>query len=172
MLNNILKISLLFIVITFTASFSANAAQSEAAEKEAGATVIEESVNKDAASETDDEREYIYDPTGKTDPFKSFITTQQEALDQESEKPKTYLETLELSQLSLTSVIVSDKGKWAMVTDSKKVGHVIKEGTPIGRNGGVVYKIKPGEVIIREEYRNFKGEKTFKDITKKPPPVR
>jgi len=84
-------------------------------------------------------------------------------------KPRTILETLELSQLKLTSIIVSDRGKWAMVTDSKKVGHVIKEGTPIGRNGGVVYKINPGEVIIREEYRDFRGEKKYREIFKRSP---
>ena len=67
MLNNILKISLLFIVIIFAASFSVNAAQSETAGEKADTPV------KDAVSKTDDERDYIYDPTERTDPFKSFI---------------------------------------------------------------------------------------------------
>ncbi len=171
MLNNILKISLLFIVIIFAVSFSANAAQNDSDTAKMSAPA-DENTGEDAASNPDDGREYIYDPTGKTDPFKSFIAAQQEQLEKDNEKPKTYLETLELSQLSLTSIIVSDKGKWAMVTDSKKDGHVIKEGTPIGRNGGVVYKILPGEVIIREEFRNFRGEKTFREISKKSPSVR
>jgi type IV pilus assembly protein PilP len=161
MLNNILKVSLLFIVITFTVSFSVNAAQDENDTEKVSTSANENSEG--------DEREYIYDPTGKTDPFKSFITAQQEQMEKERGKPKTILETLELSQLKLTSIVVSDKGKWAMVTDSKKVGHVIKEGTSIGRNGGVVYKINPGEVIIREEYRDFRGEKTYREISKKSP---
>ena len=93
---------------------------------------------------------FIYDPTNKTDPFRSFITVKEEKLEKEREKPKTYLETLELSQLTLTTIVISDKGRWAMVKDSKDQGHVIKEGTPIGTNGGIVYRIKEGEVIIRE----------------------
>jgi len=115
------------------------------------------------------ESKYIYDPTGKTDPFKSFIVIQEEKKEKENEKPKTYLETCELSQLSLAVIIIGDKDRWAMVKDSKGDGYVIKEGTPIGTNDGVVYKIKPGEVIIREEFRNFKGEKEFRDVSKRTP---
>jgi Tfp pilus assembly protein PilP len=107
---------------------------------------------------------YIYDPTNKTDPFKSFLATREE---QARTKAKTYLETLELSQLDLTVTVVSPKGKWAMVKDSKGGGHVIKEGTPIGTNNGVVYKISQGEVVIREEYKDFRGQTQYRDITKK-----
>jgi Tfp pilus assembly protein PilP len=120
----------------------------------------------ESKKETKD-RKYIYDPSGKTDPFKPFIVTQDEKAAKEREKPKTYLETLELSQLSLSVVIIGEKGKWAMVKDSKDDGHVIKEGTLIGTNGGVVYKIQPGEVIIREEFTNFRGEKDYRDVSKK-----
>ena len=119
-----------------------------------------------------EERKYIYNPVGKTDPFKSFIVVQEEKADKKKEKPRTYLETLELSQLSLSVIVIGKKGKWAMVKDSKDDGHVIREGTPIGTNGGVVYKIKPGEVVIREEFTNFKGEKEFRDVSKKTSPDR
>ncbi len=114
-------------------------------------------------------REYLYDPTGKTDPFRSFITEREEKAEKDKEKPRTYLETLELSQLSLTAIVISNKGKWAMVKDSKDMGHVIKEGTPIGTNGGVVHQIKEGEVVIREEYKDFRGNLQYRDISKKSP---
>lgn len=113
------------------------------------------------------ERKYIYDPTGKTDPFKPFIVTQEEKAAKEREKPRTYLETLELSQLSLSVIVIGEKGRWAMVKDAKDDGHVIKEGTPIGTNGGIVFKILPNEVVIREEFTNFRGEKDYRDVSKK-----
>ncbi len=116
-----------------------------------------------------EEKKYIYDPTGKTDPFKSFIVVREEKAEKDKGKPKTYLETLELSQLSLSVIIIGKTNRWAMVTDSKGDGHVIKVGTPIGTNGGVVYKIEPGEVIIKEEVTNFKGEKEPRLIEKKAP---
>ncbi|MFH1351626.1 MAG: pilus assembly protein PilP [Pseudomonadota bacterium] len=115
---------------------------------------------------------YLYDPTGKTDPFESFIAKREEVEEEEKKKPKTYLETLELSQLELTVILIGPKGKWAMVKDSKGLGHVVREGTPIGTNGGVVYNITEGEVVIREEYRDFRGRKQFKDVSKKTPAIR
>jgi len=169
MLNNMFKVSLLYIiVIILVVPFHANAVQEDDMSGKDG-----DSINEDTGKEnSESKRRYLYDPTGKTDPFKSFITLRQEKADKEKEEPRTVLETLELSQLKLSAIIISDKGKWAMVTDSKDVGHIIKEGTPIGTNGGKIYKIKPGEVIIREEYINFRGEKQYKDVLKKSPSVK
>jgi len=125
---------------------------------------------KEVAAE--EEEQYIYDPTGKTDPFKSFLAKQEELEEKKRRKPKTYLETLELSQLQLIAIITGPKGNFAMVRDSKGTGHVIKKGTAIGTNGGVVDKITDKEVIIKEEYRDFRGNKKFKIIKKKlPSPV-
>lgn len=110
---------------------------------------------------------YVYDPTGRTDPFFSFLSLKETK--EEEEKLLTELETMELSQLDLVVIVVSPKGKWAMVKDSKDVGHVIREGTLIGTNGGFVYKIDKGQVIIREEYVDFKGEKQYREIIKGSP---
>jgi type IV pilus assembly protein PilP len=122
-----------------------------------------------AEAEKEMEKGYLYDPTGKTDPFASFIAKREKIEKKQKRKPQTYLETLDLSQLNLSVIIVSPTGKWAMVRDSKGLGHVIKEGTGIGTNGGVVHEITAGEVIIREEYENFRGQVEYKDIIKKTP---
>jgi Tfp pilus assembly protein PilP len=113
----------------------------------------------------------IYDPTGKTDPFKPFLAEPQEMVEEKKEarRPKTYLETLDLSQLELIALVVGPKGNWGMVRDSKGVGHVIQKGTPIGMNGGVVHGITDREVIIREEYKDFKGTVQYRDIAKRLP---
>jgi type IV pilus assembly protein PilP len=79
------------------------------------------------------------------------------------------LETLDLSQLELIAIIVGAKGNYAMVKDSKGTGHVIQKGTSIGTNGGFVERITDKEVIIREEYKDFKGTVKYKDIAKKLP---
>lgn len=111
---------------------------------------------------------YVYDPKGKTDPFKSFIAEQESVEEKKKRKPRTYLETLDLSQLDLVAIILSQNGNWAMVRDSKGVGHVIKKGTPIGLNEGVVHVIKEEEVIVREKHKDFKtGQVKVKDTPKK-----
>jgi len=116
-----------------------------------------------------EEKKYSYDPSGKTDPFKSFIAEQEEMAEKQKRKPRTYLETLDLSQLELIAVITGPQGNYAMVRDSKGVGHVLVKGTSVGTNGGVVEKITDREVVIREEYRDFRGATKFKDVTKKLP---
>lgn len=130
-------------------------------------------VNKEdkTSQKEETEKDYLYDPRGKTDPFKSFIAVRQEKEAKEKKKPKTYLETLDLSQLSLSVIVIGPKGKWALVKDPKGMGHVIKEGTAIGTNGGIVHKIQPGEIIVREAYHDFRGKAQFRDIAKKPPSV-
>jgi len=121
----------------------------------------------------DKDKEYLYDPTGKIDPFKSFIAAREEQIKEEKErKPRTYLETLELSQLELIVIVVGKEGRWAMVRDSKGLGHVIKEGTPIGTNDGVVYSIAEGVVTIREEYKDFRGRNQIREIKKQTPALR
>lgn len=116
-----------------------------------------------------EEKKYVYDPSGKTDPFKSFIAEQEEMAEKQKRKPRTYLETLDLSQLELIAIITGPAGNYAMVRDSKGVGHVIVKGTAIGTNGGVVERISEREVVIREEFRDFRGATKFKDVTKKLP---
>lgn len=110
---------------------------------------------------------YAYDPTGRTDPFFSFLSLKKET--EEQEKQLTELETMELSQLDLVMIVVSPADRWAMVKDSKDAGHVIKEGTLIGTNRGFVYKIEKDRVIIREEYLDFRGQKQYNDIIKESP---
>jgi Tfp pilus assembly protein PilP len=130
-------------------------------------TVQQENLSKNnEQSKAVEDEGFIYNPIGKTDPFKSFISTREEKEANDKKKPKTYLETLELSQLDIVVIVVSPSGRWAMVKDSKDVGHVIKEGTLIGTNGGFVYKINEGEVIIREEYKDFKGQTQNREIIK------
>lgn len=124
---------------------------------------------KETPSEENKEEDYLYDPTGKTDPFRSFIAEQEEIQEKKIRKPRTYLETLDLSQLELIAIMLGPKGNWAMVRDAKGLGHVIKAGTFIGTNGGVVLKIKDREVVIREEYKDFRGRTKHKDISKKMP---
>jgi len=143
-----------------------SAAEQASANKERGPAVQKVAENNEEIVAVKDKDEgFVYDPTKRIDPFQSFIAAREEK-EEEEERPKTYLETLELSQLDLVLIAIGPKEKWAMVKDSKDVGHVIKEGTLIGTNGGVVYKIKKEEVIIREEYRDFRGQTQYREIIK------
>jgi len=110
-----------------------------------------------------------YNPEGKTDPFKSFIAEQEAVEEKKNRKPRTYLETLDLSQLDLVATVIEPRGNWAMVRDAKGLGHVIRVGTPIGTNDGVVAAIEEGEVVIKEKHKDFRGQELIKEIKKKLP---
>lgn len=164
-LQRISKTGLLFVSILVLTTFNIGLAAQEEATKTDTVQQAEPSKGNEK-SETVADKGYFYDPTGKTDPFKSFLSIKEEKEESEKKKPKTELETMELSQLNLVVIVISPSGRWAMVKDSKDVGHVIKEGTLIGTDGGFVYKINEGEVIIREEYTDFKGQKQYRETIK------
>jgi Tfp pilus assembly protein PilP len=116
------------------------------------------------AEKETEEIPYSYDPTNKVDPFKSFITIREELEEKEaSEKPRTYLETLDLSQLTISAIILAGAEHWALVRDSKGDGHVIKVGTPIGRRGGRVTEILEDKVVVQESFRDIRGREQTRD---------
>jgi len=114
---------------------------------------------------------YSYDPTNKIDPFKSFIVARRELEEKEQEKPKTYLETVDLSQLTISAIVLGSKGSWALVKDSKGDGHVIKVGTLIGRKSGRVTRILKKKVVVTESYKDIRGREIVKDISMKLPSI-
>lgn len=113
---------------------------------------------------------YSYDPTNKTDPFKSFIMVRRELEEErEKEEPRTYLETLDLSQLTVTAIAIGKDKRWALVQDSKGEGHVIGIGIPMGRKRGQVIEIREKEVVVREYDRDYRGNEVINDISLKLP---
>jgi len=159
----LLQILIIFTVVSIGAAAQEGTATND--KKTAALTASTAATTEEVTSDVAGISEFIYDPTNKTDPFKSFIATRAE---KEKERAKTYLETLELSQLNVVVIVIGTRNRWAMVQDSKGVGHVIKEGTLIGTNSGFVYKISQGEVIIREEYKDFRGQTQYREISKAP----
>lgn len=69
-------------------------------------------------------------------------------------EPKTELQKLNISQLTLTAIIQSNGKSWAMVRDEKGMGYILKKGTLIGTMGGRVSKISGTKksVEIKEPY--------------------
>ena len=133
------------------------------------------------------EEKYFYRPIGKVDPFAPFIIKEKErpedfGLDDLTRKkskrlaamarlvkklrePKTELQRIGISKLTLTAIIKGESKTWAMVSDQKGRGYRLEKGTYIGKNGGVVDKI-----ISEERYTAF-GKQSVRKITIKEPYV-
>lgn len=104
----------------------------------------------------------VYNPTGKTDPFKPLFRDKP-ALPSAGKKkkkriPRTPLERVALSQLKLTAIIMAPSGNRALVQESSGKGYVIKKGTYIGLNSGKVENITKDKVIIAEEVEDSVGK--------------
>lgn len=102
-----------------------------------------------------------YVSAGKRDPFRSFILEQSKNHDIRDRGP---LEQFELAQLALQAVVWDTPRPRALVTDPSGRGYIVAEGTPIGKNEGVVMKIADNLVVVRETYVDYLGERTEKDI--------
>ena len=114
--------------------------------------------------EKKEEKEYVYDPVGKTDPFKPFI---QLTPVRESARnvPLTPLQKYEISQLKLVAIISTPEGNIALVEDSTGKGYFLKKGTGIGKNDGKITKILKDKVIIEEMYQDIFGQTKINEIS-------
>jgi len=110
------------------------------------------------------ERDYVYDPTGKRDPFQPFIATKTPVKPSGEEVPITPLQKYDLSQLKLVAILVGKGGGRAMVEDSEGKGYIIEKGVYVGRNFGKVKTVLKDRVIIEERYKDYMGKVREKEI--------
>lgn len=76
--------------------------------------------------------------------------------------PRTPLEALDLSQLKLVGVIISESGNSALVEDASGKGYVLKEGTFIGTNSGKVTQILKDRFIVEEQIQDIHGKRVLR----------
>ena len=105
----------------------------------------------------------IYDPKQRIDPFMPVFGVKKEDTESNERKrkkriPQTPLERISLDQLKLVAIIRASTGNRALVEDAMGKGYIIRNGTYIGLNSGMVTQINANSVIVEEEVENFKGE--------------
>ena len=110
----------------------------------------------------------IYDPQKRIDPFIPLYGGKTKPIIDDKSKrkkriPQTPLEKIGLDQLKLVAIIRASTGNRALVEDTVGKGYIIKNGTYIGLNSGMVTQINPNSVIIEEELENLKGELLLQD---------
>ncbi len=110
------------------------------------------------------EKGYVYDATGKRDPFRSFVL---EEAGRRNKGERGPLEQFELGQIALQAVVWGTDKPRALVTDPQGRGYIVKEGTPIGKSSGTITKIGDNMLVVREVYVDTLGLRTEKDIEKR-----
>lgn len=105
--------------------------------------------------------DFVYDPTDKRDPFRSFVLEKaREAAKQEGGP----LERFDVNQLTVLAVIWDTNVPRALVADPSGRGYIVSEGTRVGKNEGRITRIEDNVVMVKETYTNWLNERTTKDI--------
>jgi type IV pilus assembly protein PilP len=106
---------------------------------------------------------YTYNPFGKRDPFRSFLS-EKAGKTRESKDP---LLNYDLSKFTLTGILWGISNPKAIVVDGDGHGHIISRGTRMGRNKGQVIRILKDEVVVAEEYRDPLGKLLVSEVVLK-----
>jgi type IV pilus assembly protein PilP len=96
---------------------------------------------------------YVYDPTGRRDPFKPY--TPPDAIKKETTTDGTVissdpLQIYDLAQYKIVGILWDTKTPRAMVKDPTGRVFPLKKETRIGRNNGFVSMIREGAVLVVE----------------------
>ena len=102
-----------------------------------------------------------YDATGRRDPFRP----PRVGAAPHTGEPRTPLQRYEIGQLKLVAIIYETRDPRAVVEDDQKLGYIVKVGTPIGPNGGVVRAIERGRVVVAEQAVDYYGEQRANEVT-------
>jgi len=113
------------------------------------------------AQPEEDVEEYAYNPIGKRDPFRSFLSLGTRT---DTDHPRTPLQRYEIDQYTLVGIVWGVERPRALVEDPDGVGHVMEIGTYIGKNWGKVTQISPTEVVVTEEFQTIDGELVVNSI--------
>jgi len=104
---------------------------------------------------------YSYDPTGKRDPFRSFVWDRPDKMQIADAGP---LGQFDLSQLEVVAVVWRTGNARALVEDPSGESYIVGQGAAIGKNRGHVVSIDDNMVIVKETYVDYLGQETTKDV--------
>lgn len=108
------------------------------------------------------DRDYVYESTGKRDPFRDFKWDRPDRIREHAVTGP--LEQFDLSQLSLVAVVWKTGNARALVQDPSGESYIVAQGARIGKNEGTVTLISDNMVRVKETYVDFLGRETTKDI--------
>jgi type IV pilus assembly protein PilP len=109
----------------------------------------------EVARATEPAADIPYDSSGRRDPFRPPRAGSTTIRTGETRTP---LQRYEIGQLRLVAVIYDTTEPRGVVEDNQGLGYIVRAGTPIGPNGGVVRDVERGRLLIDEDSIDFYGE--------------
>jgi type IV pilus assembly protein PilP len=104
----------------------------------------------------------VYNPEGKINPFEPIYsnepTKHAPTVHQTDCISNPVLEGMDMSQLKLTGIIITERQPMALVQEADGKGHILKENVCYGRHGGKIERILNDRIIVREEMLGSTGQ--------------
>jgi len=139
-----------------------NAVARRTAKKKAAKKKVKAPVSDAVKNAQTEKEEYSYTSAGKPDPFRPLLADIslkiKAAVNDRDKAFLTPLQKYELSDLKLVAVVVLDGEPTAMLEDPTGYGYVVRKGVLVGPNDGVVERVTPTGMIIKEKIYNSVGE--------------
>jgi len=110
--------------------------------------------SKPVVSEENKMPEYVI--KGERDPFKLFTIGTTPEIAEGKEQYLSPLQKLTLSQIRLVGIIWGSK-KSALIQDFSGIGYIVKEGMFVGENSGIVTRISPNGITIKQHFKDYRG---------------
>lgn len=108
--------------------------------------------------------QYVYDPTGRRDPFRPYrlLRVGNDPAGEKGEQTVLLepLQTMDIDQLTILGILWDVRQPRALVQDANGAVHTLVKNTKIGRNNGYVAAIREGEVVVIEAFED--GERIVK----------
>jgi type IV pilus assembly protein PilP len=156
-----------FIIVVTGCTPDAQPPQSSETRREARKKAREKKVSAPQAAAVEkskpDMEPYSYTSAGKPDPFVPLIAdilakSKASASNSRDKEYLTPLQKYELKDLKLVAVVVSENEPTAMLEDPTGYGYFVRKGMLVGPNDGVVERVIPNGLIIKEKFYNSLGE--------------
>jgi len=124
-----------------------------------------------AAAPKKEVAEYVYSPSGMRDPFVPLLQVRT-PVKGEKAVPLTPLQKFDLAQFRILGIIVGKGEPTAMVAEPGGKSYIVRKGTKIGKNNGVITKITADGIYVQEKYFDFSGAVRVNEQVIKLPPRR
>jgi type IV pilus assembly protein PilP len=104
----------------------------------------------------------VYDPAGRRDPFVAIVQLD----DRKSDETLPPLQRVAVTEINLIAVVWGGYGYTGMVQTPDGKGYVIRKGTRLGTNNGLVTSITERGVIVVERFTDVYGNKQEREYVK------
>ena len=128
--------------------------------EDSAVTAVDEEEALLASLNTYEEQLFIYDSTGKIDPFRSFDFNKYN----QRQKGKSALQQFDYNEFRVSAVLLDSGEPKAILEDGNGKGHTARVGDEIGLYGGKVHEIKEDRIVVIETTVDFTGEKNTRLI--------